>query len=206
MKRKIIAAVLFLVIMALLPPITVKCSSSRSDFGQTSENNGSDKNGNNFDSDDLLCKITAEIYQENYCDEALRAIVILLRTDISADKSKFVVNEKSSDSKENANNSDKELYSKINRVINSSKELITLNGKTKFIPYCDSSNGATSKSKDYTYLCSVASPWDCFSEQYDSQAECAGVSLNGLNYLCQNGYSAEEALKWYLPNFEISKL
>lgn len=204
MKRKIVAIVLFLLIMALLPPVAVKCSGLKSDLGQTFDVEETDDSEKVFDSDELLCKLTSELYKDDYCDEALKAIVILLRTDLLADKSKFDINGEDFGFAED-DNSDKELSSKIKGVINSSKELITLDGKAEYIPYCEASSGATADSEEYTYLCSVASPWDCYCQSYDPTADCVGVSLSGVNYLCQNGASAEEALKWYLPYLEISE-
>ena len=38
---------------------------------------------------------------------------------------------------------------------------------------------------------------------FDKNAECAGVSLKGVDYLCRHGFSAEQALLHYLPGFEI---
>ena len=58
--------------------------------------------------------------------------------------------------------------------------------------------------ENYKYIHSVASPWDCYQTDFDANAECVGVSLSGIDYLCKNGYSAEEALLWYLPDFEIA--
>ena len=59
-------------------------------------------------------------------------------------------------------------------------------------------------SDNYPYLTSVASPWDCLSEEYDENLRCVGVSMNGVNYLCAKGYSAEDALLYYLPDFSVS--
>ena len=107
-------------------------------------------------------------------------------------------------SKEELINSDKEYYSKIESIVSSiDKKTLTVKNEKIFIPYSQTSCGYTLDSEDCEYITSVASPWDCFSQDYDENTECIGVSVNGINYLCQNGATAEQALKWYLPEFEI---
>ena len=98
----------------------------------------------------------------------------------------------------------KDVYSEIRKAAESVKNK-TLRKKSEvlFIPFSETSNGTTYKNVNYKYLHSVASPWDCYAENYDENAECVGVSLSGIDYLCKNGCSAEEALLWYLPDFEI---
>ena len=76
--------------------------------------------------------------------------------------------------------------------------------KRCLFPYSETSNGTTYKNENYKYIHSVASPWDCYQTDFDANAECVGVSLSGIDYLCKNGCSAEEALLWYLPDFEIA--
>ncbi|RGS77172.1 hypothetical protein DWX71_07185, partial [Ruminococcus bromii] len=78
------------------------------------------------------------------------------------------------------------------------------NSEALFVPYSETSNGTTYKNENYKYIHSVASPWDCYQTDFDANAECVGVSLSGIDYLCKNGCSAEEALLWYLPDFEIA--
>ena len=105
---------------------------------------------------------------------------------------------------ENASGNMKDVYSEIRKAAESGKNK-TLRKKSEvlFIPFSETSNGTTYKNVNYKYLHSVASPWDCYAENYDENAECVGVSLSGIDYLCKNGCSAEEALLWYLPDFEI---
>ena len=66
------------------------------------------------------------------------------------------------------------------------------------------SNGCTAVSAEFPYLSPIASPWDCLNAQADEQAACIGVSLCGVDYLCERGYSAEQALCYYLPGFTVS--
>ena len=87
---------------------------------------------------------------------------------------------------------------------NSNKEVyIQKNGEKLTIPYSEISNGATVENDAYPYIYSTASAWDCLDSGFDKNAECAGVSLKGVDYLCRHGFSAEQALLHYLPGFEI---
>lgn len=205
MKSKIVITALFLVIMAILPLATVMCSDIKSDSGQTSEIKS--KSDNNYNFDEIVCGLTAARYREGYCDETIKAISILMNTDYTADKNSFDISDPEICLfQEEADNSAKEKYTDIEQIVNSAKELtLWQNGEIKYVPYSETSNGNTIKSDSYDYLCAVASPWDCFDKNFDEQAECVGVSIGGIDYLCQNGMSAEEALKWYLPNFEVQK-
>ncbi len=188
--------------MALLPLVAVRCSQV-SKISQA--NNNSTVEQNNSDSNKILCGLVAARCNQEYCDETIKAIAILINTDYKADKDSFELDDKEIYlSDENFDNSEKELYSKIENIVSSNKELyLTYSDEIKYIPYSESSNGITKKSEKYEYLSSVASPWDCFDKSFDENTECSGVSIYGVDYLCKNGMSAKDALKWYLPNFEI---
>lgn len=194
--------------MAILPFSASKCfykpqvpSNTVTSFAESTKSN-SDIKDKDFG---VLCGITAAVCKKSYCGEAVKAIAILINTDYSAQPENFDLNDKSVYLKED-NISDKEYYAKVKNAVNSVKELYLINGKEKsFVPYNESSCGYTLNSEKNDSIISVASPWDCFFENYDKNTECIGVSLSGLNYLCQNGAKAEDALKWYLPNFEIKK-
>ena len=208
MKERIFFIGIFLAIMAMLPVVAVKCSSANdnTDTNSATADNATDSDfENNNDKNKILCGLVAAQYEDNYCNETLKAIAILINTDYSLNPDSFdTSNKEVCIFEEDAENSLKENYSKIESAVNSVAELkININDEIKHIPYCDTSNGNTFENKKYDYLCSVASPWDCYSESYNKSTECVGVSLNGVDYLCQNGASAEEALKWYLPESEI---
>lgn len=138
-----------------------------------------------------VAALAASLCGEDFCDEAIRAMVILANTD----KAEMKAN----------NYSDKELYSRVKRIYDSDSELYLHKGdESCYIPYAELSGGVTERDENYPFLCPVASPWDCFDERYSADSRCVGVSLRGVNYLCEQGYSAEEALRHYLPDFEIS--
>ena len=99
---------------------------------------------------------------------------------------------------------DAALAARVKSIYYSEEEILTLGGKPAAVPCCPSTNGCTEASQTYPYLRAVASPWDAFCAYRDSGQACVGVSLNGLDWLCRHGLSAEEALLWYLPGMEIS--
>ena len=135
--------------------------------------------------------------------ETLKAIAILMNTNYKANPDSFKANDFLYE--ENASGSIKDVYGEIKKAAESAKnKTLRKNSEALFVPYSETSNGTTYKNKNYKYIHSVASPWDCYQTDFDANAECVGVSLSGIDYLCKNGCSAEEALLWYLPNFEIA--
>ena len=205
--KKILACSLLLVLMALLPFTAVKCSSDtdKSKNRLTSSTSKTKIDTKNSDNNKILVGLTSALCNENFCDEAIKAIAILINTDYEVNPDYFDLEDKGVySSKDNLDNSLKEYYSKIHRIVNSmDKKTLTVNNEKIFVPYSQSSCGYTLDSTDCEYITSVASPWDCFTESYDENSQCIGVSINGINYLCKNGVSAEQALKWYLPEFQI---
>lgn len=205
--KKILACSLLLVLMALLPFTAVKCSSD-TDKGKSRLTSSKGKTINDTkssDNNEILVGLTSAICNENFSDEAIKAIAILINTDYKANPDYFdLENKEVYLSKDEINNSLKEYYSRVERIVNSmDKKTLTADNENFFIPYSQSTCGYTLDSTDCEYITSVASPWDCFSKSYDENSECIGVSINGINYLCKNGAGAEQALKWYLPEFEI---
>lgn len=195
MRNKIIALICMLLAMAALPLTVVGFSGHSSAASEKSATKDSAEK--KVDNSDIICKTAAKICGEDFCDEAVRAALILVNTN-------YIFDENSVDN--SGFNSSEELISRIKQVYYSVSELyLNKEGEISYIPYSEISNGKTVESKDYPYLYSVASPWDCFDENYDEDYECVGVSMRGINYLCENGYSAEEALLWYLPDFEVKK-
>lgn len=205
--KKILACGLLLILMALLPFTAVKCSDgTKNEIKLTSSTvNSKSDNNNNADTNEILVGLTAAICNENFSDEAIKAIAILINTDYEVNPDYFDLEDKEIYLSENTlDNSQKEYYSRVEELVKSmNKKNLTVKNERVFIPYSQISCGHTLDSEDCEYITSVASPWDCFSQSYDENAECIGVSIIGINYLCQSGASAEQALKWYLPEFEI---
>lgn len=210
MKMKVIAIALMLVLMAILPFAATKCGTEiEAETTMSTADNAKNENkateNVNSDKDKAVCGLVAALYKSDYSAETVKAIAILLNNDYSLQPDKF--NLSNSDVciyKKNADNSIKEVYSQIETIVGSATDLLIYsNGKNVYVPYSPVSNGNTVSDESCDYIISVASPWDCFSENYDKNAECAGVSIEGLDYLCKNGMCAEEALSWYLPKCEI---
>lgn len=207
---KVIAILLMLTLMAFLPFAVAKCGTktkveSTMSTADNAKNENETVDNGKLNEDKILCGLVAALYKSDYSDETMKAITILLNNDYSLEPDKFDL----SDSGvclyiENADDSTKEIYSQIEDMISSSKELlIYTDNKNVYVPYSKISNGNTLYDENYSYISPVASPWDCFSKEYDKNSECVGVSIEGLDYLCKNGMSAEDALNWYLPNCAI---
>ena len=203
--KKILACSLLLVLMALLPFTAVKCSSDTDKNNLTSSTGKTINDEKNSDNNEILVGLTSALCNENFSNEAIKAVAILINTDYKVNPDFFdLENKEVYLMKDELDNSLKEYYSRVEKIVNSiDKKTLTANNENFFIPYSQSSCGYTLASEDCEYITSVASPWDCFSQSYDESSQCIGVSIDGIDYLCKNGANAEQALKWYLPEFEI---
>ncbi len=190
MKSKIAAFICLLIMMALIPAAVVGMSTNKASV--TSSTSDSAVIGD--DKIQKVVKIAEGLSCVDFCDEALKAALIIAES-----------NYLSGNYNENVNNSsNKELYSRIESIYNSNNEIyLTYNDKPVYIPCSVCSNGATAENEKYNYLCSVASPWDCDCQSFNNDIACEGVSMYGVDYLCKKGYSAEETLEYYLPKLKI---
>ena len=182
MKQKIILFVCILTIMAMVPVFGLHTALQKT----VSQDK---KQTDNINADDI-CKMIAYVCDTSYCDESVKAVSQLIKTNIAAGH------------RYEQKETDNDLFNRVKKLYHSSTPVITLKGKREYIPFAVCSNGMTEYDKKLPYLSSVASPWDYFSKHYDKQAACVGVSLDGLDYLCKNGLSAQQALKWYLPEMD----
>lgn len=132
----------------------------------------------------------AGLCKNSFCDEAIRAVAILQRTNGAAGETA---------AQETNDISDKELYIRVKRIFDSTKEILTYEGKAVRIPVTMATDGSFRPAGGEAYLCAVASPWDCFSGETSGD----GVSTTGLDHLCRQGLTAEEALRWYLPKLTV---
>ena len=217
MRTKVIFIIIFLLTMAFLPIIISKCSSPQT---AVTSNSTADKATEPVTANEPsksetivetttesdLCGMVAAKYNENYCEETLKALTIILYTNYIVSPDSYDLSDIDICLPESkAENSVKENYNKIKSAVSSVyKKALCADGKAFYIPFCDFTNGKTSTNSEYPYLTAVASPWDSYANADDG--EYYGVSLNGINYLCNDGYSYEEALQWYLPNFKIQIL
>lgn len=200
MKGKFAAIAILLFLTAILPLAVSKCSDKSVAKPTVSTSDTPEKPK---DSGEIMCALTAGRYKESYSTETLKAIAILMNTDYKVNPDSFETSDFLYE--ENASGNTKDVYGEIKKAVESVKnKTLRKKGEALFVPYAETSNGTTYKNENYKYIHSVASPWDCYATNYDENAECVGVSLSGIDYLCKNGYSAEDALLWYLPDFEIS--
>lgn len=224
MRIKVIFIIIFLLTMAFLPIIVSKCTATKTTVASVSTADYAEKPTDNSTensekstikpqqesseskaelTDAELCGMVAANYDESYCEETLKALAVILYTnycfapdDYDLKDSRICILES------NAENSVKENYNTIKSAVSAVyKKALCSNGKVLYIPFTSSTNGKTSSSSEYPYLTAVASPWDSYSNANDD--EHCGVSLNGINYLCNDEYSYAQALQWYLPDFTI---
>ena len=195
MKNRVFALLLLLFVMAALPLSVVRCDrgalfAATSDSAVSASEEEISRSGDTEDKREQAVAYAASLCESDFCEEALRAAVILANTNLkAAEKLDF--------------NSDTELKSKIASIYFSGREL-SKDSDTFYIPSSPLSGGNTETDSDHPYLCAVASPWDCEDADYNKESTCVGVSMRGVDYLCRHGCSAEEALLHYLPGFSIS--
>ena len=186
MRDKILLIILFFVLMAAIPLGFIVNNESR--------NEKTARKSEEKDTFDPYIAEAAELCDEDFCDEALKAMAIIAKSNRKpGGKSPSNTN----------NNSNLELYKRIETYCSANDIIISINNKQTEIPVSKCSNGNTVSSTDNKDITAAASPWDCFSPSYSNDAECVGVSADGIEYLCENGMSAEEALRWYIPNIEF---
>ena len=183
MREKILMIILFFVLMAAIPLCFIANNATQN--GMIDQKN---------EKPDPYISYVTELCDEDYCDEALKAMAIIAKTNSKLNgKLRSKVN----------NNSEIELYNRIKSFCSKIDIIISINNKQTEVPVSKCSNGNTASSPDNKHLTAAASPWDCFSPSYSNDAKCVGVSADGIEYLCENGMSAEDALRWYIPNIEF---
>ena len=184
MKSKIASIIIFLLFMAIIPTTIINFNNSDRRVFKDNINNENIK----------IAYIVSSLYKDNYADETIKAIAIICKNNYSI---------KPENKKTNITSYDNFNY--ILKIVKSIRKYnLTYNNKTVYIPFSKSSNGTTLKDDKYSYIRAVASPWDIYNSKYNKNNNCIGVSIEGLNYLCLDGASFEEALQWYLPDFKIT--
>ena len=208
MRQKIIFIIVLLLVMATLPLAISKNFTkniSKQTFSEKDKQSETfNENSQDFTKETLASLVAAQ-YRDEYNEETLKAIAVIIHTNYKTKPDSF--NFDDSDiyiSESDADSSLKENYHKIKTAVDGVYEkTLCQNDKAFYIPYSYLSNGTTKTDEEFPYIQSVASPWDCYSNEYDEDSDCVGISLYGLNYLCKKGYVYASALKWYLPDFEI---
>lgn len=191
MKFKIMMIVCFFVLMAAVPMMLI--GGAVNPVVRQPENTGI--LSEDLSEKEIVCQAATSLCDENFNDEAIKAVTVLVKNNYNLQPESY---------KGIKYSSKKEIYTKVKNLYNSDLEIRDDNLQQCFIPYSDCSNGFTYADSSYTYLDAVASPWDCYSENYNESNKCIGVSLSGIKYLCDEGLTAEEALRWYLPKLSIT--
>lgn len=179
LKQRIIIFLFVFVAMAAIPAV---CLSFGSSIALTKESNGKNPDKSS------VCKAACAFCENSYSDETIGVVIKIVYTNIS-----------NGYTYENSDISDKELYKRVTKLYNSNTELLYINNRKIFIPLAKCSVGKTAVNKKSDSLYPVASPWDCFSNDFNSKNICEGVSADGVDYLIKTGLSPLDALRWYLP-------
>lgn len=198
MKKKLIVIILILVLMWGIPLFTTNNMIIK-DIGNKYLTVQKVKKGSNVQLSDkeIIYCIVAERYKDEYCDDAVKAMSIILYSNYKIKPNDFKLNDKYKEKfiiKYGEKRFEK-LTSAIDKVYGN---IITYKNKPAYIPCYYKSAGNTKSSKEYPYIKNAASPWDNTKSNHK-----VCVSLNGINKLCKKGYKYNEALGWYLENVKI---
>lgn len=196
MRKALIFCTIMFIILAAAPLLTSYISKDNRDFKKTESTSISVKNAID---EDYIFQYTASITDENFCDEGLKAAL-----SIAKNNTRYFETEGKERDNIPTEVSSKELLNRIKNLYNDVDVSIEYKSEIVYIPVSSLSVGFTKADETYPYMESVASPWDTFNEKfiYDKDYS-AGVSMEGINYLCNEKMSYKEALKWYLPEFDI---
>lgn len=201
MKKVLIYCLLLLLILALFPAFAILITDNNYDkINEENKINTENKADSQSDYSKDIVKLALEFIEEDFCDESIKAILAIAENNFYYNKENNIKTNYSL--KQTEQNVD--LEKKAEKLYKESDIELSLNKEKVYIPAVNLSSGNTKPHKDYPYIKSVASPWDCISEEFVYGKDySAGVSLNGIDYLCKNGMSCKEALSWYLPDFDI---
>lgn len=203
MKDKFLMVGLFFLLMATLPLVifgknvrTSPTKNSKADKTvQTSAATPDEVAATSYAmTEEAAAASVASLCKSDTCDEAVRALCILCKTNLEA----------GAEVAGGGTVTDSELLERVRAIYDSNNEILTDAGQPVAVPSVMCSNGVTEKSAEYPALEAVASPWDAFEKETDRTAGSVGVSIRGVCYLCSQGMTAEEALQWYLPKLQIS--
>lgn len=197
MKNKIIGLLLTLLAMISVP-LLVTDSTVFKEVQQTFSAEKTEGSGKELHITEAL----AGNFRKKYGNETLKALAIILNTNYKSNPNSFLSKEKrlsrNAFLKKYPKNGEK-YYALITNAVKSTRgKYITYKGKAVYIPYFHLSRGYTLASRKYPYIKTTASPWDCLEKSFKNNQNTTGVSINGINALCQRGLSCTEALNSYL--------
>ncbi len=135
---------------------------------------------------------------ESFCEEGLKAALAIAENNLS-----YYIDNNIDTSTIAAENSD-EFKKKLEKAYKKTNVTISHKDQCVYIPASSLSTGCTKTDEKFPYIKSVASPWDCQNVEFIYGKDYPpGISMKGINYLCEEGMNYKEALSWYLPNFDI---
>ena len=190
MKKKLIGILLLAAAMVSIPLITVRNGvypDAREVFSDSSTNKT-----------DKITELVCAGYRDEYCAEAIKALVIILNSNYKAKKNKF--SEKDFMSKEKfVKKYGENKYSFIEKTVDELKEkTIKYKKETVYTPLFFLSDGYIMKNQEYPQLKNCACPWDKLSDSFEECGNINGISMNTVNELCKKGASYKEAIKWFI--------
>lgn len=222
MKGKIFVIILIFLVMGIVPIVTILGSNQENSLfipdtssDAVKENTPSTAEEAKPESEtlsqqDIVKGMIFAVYDESFNEETIKALSVLFQSNLKADINSVDTNNKnifiSEEEFKRNNNSYEEITKQIDNAITSVENIYIYNSenKTEYIPYSQCSCGFTVTDKKYPALIQVASPWDTFSKNYDSENKCIGVSIDGIKFLTENNNDYLTALQWYLPKYTIS--
>lgn len=169
--------------------ITINTTEATDEISQTKEE---------INADDVVI-LTLTMVDEDFCDEGILAALAIARNNLNCNTDNNILSNNL-----NTHSKNKSLEKRVHKLYKKLDIEITYQNKSVFIPSTSLTKGYTETNENYLYIEAVASPWDCFDNDFVHNKEYGiGVSLKGIDYLCKNGADYKEALRWYLPDFEI---
>lgn len=213
MKIKITGLILIFIIMGMVPLLALQSCNSNIKSILPSENieDPTTKEPPLNSTDQTLYGLIAAQFNEEWNNETLSAVSILIKTNYAVQPDKYNLKDNSvyiteQEMKDQWKEHYTDYATRIADSISKTKHLyICYKGVPVYTPYSSVSKGYTEKNETYTHLISVASPWDLFSAEKNTETM-SGVSLNGLQFLTDSGEDSKSALLWYLPLCEIQTI
>ena len=213
MKKIVLWCMCLLLIIALLPLASGIKGIELSDLSATTNTEATDApesepTTNETDTEDTLtdeeieiivCKVMEHITQEA-ATETKKAMLAICKNNYL-----YLKESGETDFETEISKYSDDFFGELLKFYEENQYIILLERKRVAIPLVPQNGGFTATSDEYPYIEPVASPWDTFSKSYiRGGIYPCGVSIYGVGYLCDNGMDWNEALRYYLPDFEIT--
>ena len=159
-----------------------------------------EKESSPLSADDItyIATVAADFLEENDSKELKTAVLMICRNN-------YIFNEKRKEKLKISNYSDT-LHDELMEMLKKPVLSISYQGKPIYIPLIRNGATAITPSEEYTYIVSVATPWEALEKSYSRFYDYpCGISISSMRYLIDNGLDAKEALSWHLPLCSIEK-